>query len=136
MLAVVVSYSGVSRRLGGAATPPPSNEADLGPTPGYDPTPYTPPKKKRSKWLIVGLPILLIVIIAAVVGGVVGSRKNSSSSSSSGGGGGGGAGTVDGAHSSILHQQGRFAVSTDSYFLPVYPSTVSFLYPESTPPLA
>lgn len=94
----------------------------------YDPNPYTPPKKKRSKWLIIGLPILLIVIIiAAVVGGVVGSRKTGSSSSTSGGGGGGGGGqgTVDGAHSSLLHQDGRFAVSTDTYFLPVYPSTVS-----------
>jgi len=103
-----------------------ANKALLG---YYDANPYVPPKKKRSKWLIIGLPLLILVIIGAVVGGVLGSRHNSSSSSS-GGGGGGGQGTVDSAHSSLLHQQGRFAVSTDSYFLPVYPSTVS--YPDPT----
>ncbi|KIM34528.1 hypothetical protein M408DRAFT_325905 [Serendipita vermifera MAFF 305830] len=98
-------------------------------TPGYDPyTSYKPPKKRRSKWLVIGLPLLIIlIIIGAVVGGVLGSRKGSSNTSSSGSGGSGGSnggsGNVDGAHSSILHQQGRFAYTTDAYFNPVYPST-------------
>ena len=126
---VVSAYQSFSVLLG--ANPcPPLTGADTKRLPGYnDQPPYIPPKKKRSKWWIIAIPLLIIVIIAAVVGGVLGSRKNNNSgSSSSGSGGSNGPGTADGAHSSILHQQGRFAVTTDAYFLPVYPSTVSLGY--------
>ncbi|CAG7847348.1 SubName: Full=Uncharacterized protein {ECO:0000313/EMBL:CCA67701.1} [Serendipita indica DSM 11827] len=85
---------------------------------GYYDTPYQPPKKRRSKWILVGCPILLIVLIAAIVGGVVGSRKarDANSSSSSSGGGNNGQGSADGPHQSILHASGRFPISTDGYF--------------------
>jgi hypothetical protein len=102
-----------------------SAELLLTPVPGEYDGPYKPPRKRLSKWLIIGCPILLIIIIAAVVGGVVGSKKVHNSSSSSSSGGSNGTGTADSAHSSLLHEQGRFAISTDTYFLPVYPSTVS-----------
>lgn len=100
-------------------------------------------KAKKSKWLVVGLPLLLLLIIAgAVLGGVLGTRaaKNnqntsvnstggnndsgSNSGSGNGGGGGGGGSQQGGTGTSI----GRFAISTNAEFqMPVYPSTVSSL---------
>lgn len=98
-------------------------------------SPYVQPKKRRNKWLWIGLPLLLaIIILAAVLGGVLGSRasKNDDPSTSSGSSkanpsttsanraaatsvAGGVGSTATGANGQVY-----LAVSTDSYFLPVY----------------
>nr|XP_019049253.1 heparinase II/III family protein [Kwoniella bestiolae CBS 10118]OCF28183.1 heparinase II/III family protein [Kwoniella bestiolae CBS 10118] len=93
-------------------------------------------KKKRNKWLWIGLPILLIIIIiAAVLGGVLGSRaskdNDSSTSSSSSNSGGNSDNTgvpsgvsnvnTAGATSTGADGQRYLAIATDSaYLLPVY----------------
>lgn len=107
---------------------------------------YAPPKKGRSKWLTIGLPVLLLAIIAAVVGGVLGSRasKNndnavvgagSNSAASSGAGASGTAratatdpGTAA-ASSAAVNGLARVATGTDTYLLPMYPTTVSLVTP-------
>ncbi|RSH92903.1 hypothetical protein EHS25_008349 [Saitozyma podzolica] len=107
-------------------------------------------KKKRNKWLWIGIPILILIIIGAVLGGVLGTQlnKNKSSSSSSGSSGGsgaagsgavgsngGGGNTVNtgvptlivntGVNSAAATETGAngevyLAVATDTYMLPVY----------------
>ncbi|WWC86267.1 uncharacterized protein L201_001140 [Kwoniella dendrophila CBS 6074] len=92
-------------------------------------------KKKRNKWLWIGIPVALIVIIlAAVLGGVLGSRKsndNSSSSSSSNKGQSGtnantgvpsGVTSVNSAAATATGANGEryLAIATDGYMLPVY----------------
>jgi hypothetical protein len=82
-----------------------------------------PPKKRISNWIKFGVPVVILIIVGAVVGGVVGSRssKNKSSSTSTS--------SPAGASSAVSLKQsiGRFATSTNiDYFMPVYPSTVSF----------
>jgi len=84
-----------------------------------------PPKRSKSNWLKIGIPIAILVIVGAIVGGVLGSRasKNNSSGGSSGSdnsnnGGGNGNGVKNGL--------ARFPVSTDPFYgMPIYPSTVS-----------
>jgi hypothetical protein len=82
---------------------------------------HLPQKKRRSKWLTVGLPLGLLVIAGAVVGVLFGLKiikvggANSSSSSS----GGGSTGPVD------LENLSYFATATNSYHQPLYPSMVS-----------
>lgn len=102
------------------------------------------PKKKRNKWLWIGLPILLLIIIGAVLGGVLGTQLNknkgsSNGNSSSGSGSGGGSGqTVGGGNvipsgvSSVNSAQLTntaanrvLAVATNTYMLPVYATGVS-----------
>jgi hypothetical protein len=78
-------------------------------------------KKRTSKWLTIGIPILVIVIAAAVVGGIFGSKKKNNSSSSS-------AAAAASSAASAKDAFGRFATATDSEFMvPLYPSTVSHL---------
>jgi hypothetical protein len=99
------------------------------------------PKKKRNKWLWIGLPVLLaVIILGAVLGGVLGSRgsgnDNNSSNGSSGSnnaaadpsgtnrsGGSGSAGV--GSTATGANGQAYLAISTDSNSLPVYPTAVS-----------
>jgi flagellar basal body-associated protein FliL len=104
---------------------------------------YQPEKKKRNKWLWIGLPILLLaIIIAAVVGGVVGSRSgnndNNNNTNTSGSNNNNAASSVPatnsaaGVGSSATGANGNvvLAVATDSYQLPVYPTGVSlFVFP-------
>ena len=108
---------------------------------------YAAPKRKRNKWLWIGIPLLLLLIIGGVLGGVLGTQlnKNSSSSSKSGGSsggsgsgsggkGGGGVGntalpsgfstnsaaaTGTGANGEVY-----LAQATDTYMLPVYATGV------------
>lgn len=87
---------------------------------------YPPPAKKQglSPWVKFGLPVLLLVVAGAVVGGVLGSRshnKNASVSSAGGGNSPAAASSAVNAKNAI----GIFPMSTDTYELPVYPSTVS-----------
>ncbi|KAK8865938.1 hypothetical protein IAR55_001087 [Kwoniella newhampshirensis] len=129
---------GYGRSGGGAETYPMS-----GSNPNAASSPYGTgaaayqPKKKRNKWLWIGIPLLLIVIIlAAVLGGVLGSRKhsdndnNSSSSSNNRTSGGAVANTgvpsgVSNVNTAAATNTGAngevyLAVATDTYMLPVY----------------
>jgi hypothetical protein len=84
-------------------------------------------KKRTSNWIKFGIPVLILVIAGAVVGGVLGGRKSKGKS--------GGAGSASGeaaasSAASVKNAIGRFATATDSEFMrPIYPSTVSSLYP-------
>jgi len=87
---------------------------------------YVSPKKKGvSPWIKFGIPIALVVVAAAVVGGVVGARKSHNASASvingpNGNGNGGGGGGGDAQNALRV-----FPVSTNSYELPIYPSTTN-----------
>ena len=100
---------------------------------------YASPKKKRNKWLWVGIPLLLLIIIlGAVLGGVLGTQlnKNKSSSASTGHSGGiaavgntglpsgvtgnSAAATATGANGEVY-----LAQATDTYMLPIYATGVS-----------
>lgn len=102
---------------------------------------YSPKPKKKSKWLIIGLPILLLVIVAAVLGGVLGSRaanKNNNLAAGAANGTSTTTGTAKASGTAIATDAGsvaassaalnggiaRYAVATDAYLLPVYPTTV------------
>lgn len=102
------------------------------------------PKKKRNKWLWIGLPVLLIcIILAAVLGGVLGSRasndnkdSSTSSDSSSATTGVSNANTalpsgVSSANTAATNTGANgeqyLAVATDTYMLPVYATGVSNL---------
>lgn len=100
------------------------------------------PKKKRNKWLWIGLPVLLIcIILAAVLGGVLGSRANndksgSSTSSDSSAATTGSSNVNTGLPSGVTSANNAatntgangeeyLAVATDTYMLPVYATGVS-----------
>jgi hypothetical protein len=114
-------------------------------------SPYAlPQKKKRNKWLWIGLPIILIaVIVGAVVGGVVGSRNaksnnnvaatsNGGSDPSNGANGAVSTNSEAGAGSTATGANGNedvyLAVATDTYMLPEYPSAVSMQKKDSMLP--
>lgn len=97
------------------------------------------PKKKRSKWLWIGLGVLALIIIGAVLGGVLGTqlnKKDGSSNTGSSGASSDGSQTQDGVVvpsgvSSINTAQATntapnryLAVQTDTYMLPVYATPV------------
>ena len=100
---------------------------------------YTP-KKKRSKWLTIGLPIILLIIIGAVLGGVLGTQlnKNKNGESNSGSSGaqegvseGGvvvpsGVSNINTAQATNTAANRYLAVQTDTYMLPVYATPVRF----------
>jgi hypothetical protein len=99
---------------------------------------YATPKKKRNKWLWIGVPLLLIIIIGAVLGGVLGtqlnkgstSTKSSTSSNAATPGNTGLPSGVTGANSAAAtatgaNGQAYLAEATDSYMLPVYATGVS-----------
>lgn len=95
--------------------------------PYYNESGYYPPPAKKSglsPWIKFGAPVLLLVIAGAVVGGVVGSRSHNNNASTSSSGGGSSPGSASSAVS-VKNALGVFPMSTDSYELPVYPSTVS-----------
>ena len=98
---------------------------------------YDAPKKKRNKWLWIGLPILLLIIIGAVLGGVLGTQLNKDDKSTSSGSGNSNngqpanTGVPSGVSDVSTNTQtgangGRIlAIQTDSYLLPVYATGVS-----------
>ena len=100
---------------------------------------YEAPKKKRNKWLWIGLPILLLIIIGAVLGGVLGTKlggggdKSSSGSSNSGSGSDNAANTgapsgvsnVNTATSTGVNGERYLAIQTDTNSRPIYATGVS-----------
>jgi hypothetical protein len=91
-----------------------------------------PPKKGLSKWVKFGIPLIIIVIIAAVVGAIFAVRAHNNSTaaaasgaSASGSGSGSGAKGSGSGGSGGQTDIGIFPTATDSYFLPVYPSTTN-----------
>ncbi|KAJ7169723.1 chondroitin AC/alginate lyase [Mycena filopes] len=71
-------------------------------------------KKRTSKWIKIGIPVLVLLIAAGVAVAVVLTRKKSSSSSSASGG----------SSSGDKLASGRFATATNSEFMmPIYPSS-------------
>lgn len=96
--------------------------------PYYNESGYYPPparKKGLSPWVKFGVPVLLLIIIGAVVGGVVGSRANKNAAASSASSAGSASPAAASSAVSAKNAIGVFPISTDSYELPVYPSTVS-----------
>jgi flagellar basal body-associated protein FliL len=104
---------------------------------------YTP-KKKRNKWLWIGLPILLLIIIGAVLGGVLGTQLNKGSSNNGSSSpqqegqqtvGGvvvpSGVSNINTAQATNTAANRYLAVQTDSYRLPVYATPVGFLIVQS-----
>jgi hypothetical protein len=88
------------------------------------------PKKRKkgvSPWVKFGIPVLVVIIIAAVVGGVVGSRKSKSNNVTTSGSksGSNNSPAAESSAASVKNEIGRFATSTDSMGVPVYPATVS-----------
>jgi hypothetical protein len=84
--------------------------------------PY-PRKKKHSKWITIGVPVVILVIAGAVVGAIFATRngkdKSGSSSSSSGN-------VPPEAAASAKLEIGRFAQQTNSaYMVPIYPTTAN-----------
>ena len=79
------------------------------------------PKKGRSKWVKIGIPVAVVLVAAAIAVGVFfGIGKNNTKSSSSN------SGTSSNSGSSADDGTGMLATATDSlYLLPIYPSTVS-----------
>ncbi len=102
---------------------------------------YAAPKKKRNKWIWIGLPILAIIIIGAVLGGVLGTQLNkhsstkTSSASTNGGSANGAVGNTGlpsgvtgnsaAATSTGANGEVYLAEATDNYMLPVYATGVS-----------
>ena len=82
-----------------------------------------PQKKRRSKWITVGLPLALLVVAAAVVGLLfglkiikTGSPTSTSSTSSSPG--------STNHQNQDLSNLSYFATSTNAFHQPIYPSMV------------
>ncbi|KZT32797.1 hypothetical protein SISSUDRAFT_1066653 [Sistotremastrum suecicum HHB10207 ss-3] len=92
---------------------------------------FLPPQQRKksglSPWIKFGIPIVVIIIAAAVVGGVVGSRDHKSSTSSSGSSSSGPSNPSAAASSAVNNKEaiGVFPTATDSYGLPVYPTTAN-----------
>jgi len=109
-------------------------QTDTGPYGNNDPkfnesTFYTPPKKRGvSPWIKFGLPVLILIIAGAVVGGILGSRNKSKNGSSSLSGSSSGSSANQPSVSDAVSAKaalGVFPTGTDSYELPVYPSTTN-----------
>lgn len=91
-----------------------------------NPNYYPVPKKKGlSPWIKIGVPVALIVLVGVGVGAYFGVRnKNNASANGNKQGSGNGNGNNNGGSSFNLDDS-RLAMSTNTWMLPVYPSTVS-----------
>ncbi|KAG8785379.1 hypothetical protein FRC15_001486 [Serendipita sp. 397] len=83
-----------------------------------------PQKKRRSKWITVGLPLGLLVVAAGVVGVLFGLKviKTGGSSSGSSSGSGSSGSSPNSHQNQDLNNLSYFATSTNSYHQPIYPS--------------
>lgn len=95
-------------------------------TPNY----YAIQKKKGvSKWIKFGIPVAVIALVGAGVGAYFGlrnkSNNNASANGNSQGNNNGNGNSNNNGGSSFNLDDSRLAFSTDTWMLPVYPSTVS-----------
>lgn len=58
---------------------------------------YAKPKRKISKWILIGIPLLILLIAGGVLGGIFGSRAAKDNNNNSGGSSGGSGGTGSGS---------------------------------------
>jgi len=113
----MASYNSVDRQYSNSPSPYASGDPYYNESSGFI-TP-APVKKRTSNWIKFGIPVAIIIIAGAVVGGIFGSKAAKSSS------GGGGSAAAQSSAASVKQQVGRFATGTDSYFVPIYPSTTN-----------
>lgn len=78
-------------------------------------------KRNSSTWLKVGIPVAALLILGAVLGGVLGSRSSKSQSRNDSAS----ASAAASSDASLKLKVGRFATGTNSYMMPVYPSTTN-----------
>jgi hypothetical protein len=112
----MASYNSVNRQYSSSPSPYASGDPYYNESSGFI-TP-APVKKRPSNWVKFGIPLAIIIIAGAVVGGIFGSKAAKKS-----GGGGSGASAASSA-ASVKEAIGRYATGTNSYYLPIYPSTV------------
>jgi hypothetical protein len=134
------SYDSASRPLGvsdthyqDASSPGYGSGYNYGGDDGYYSGAQSYPNVVRSKksgmspWIKWGIPVAVVVVAAAVVGVVLARRHHSNdASTSSNGPNSGGTGSNKAAI-------GMFPTGTDTYLLPIYPSTVSASVYRQTP---
>ncbi len=88
--------------------------------------------RRASPWFKYGVPVAALIVVGAILGGVLGTQLHKNNKKNAGGGNPSStllspqqSSSLSKALSSTL--VGRLATSTDTYGLPVYPSTVSLL---------
>jgi hypothetical protein len=113
----MASYNSVNNQYSSSPSPYASGDPYYNESSGFI-TP-APVKKRPSNWVKFGIPLAIIIIAGAVVGGIFGSKAAKKS-----GGGGGGSGSAQSSAASVKEAIGRYATGTNSYELPIYPSTV------------
>ena len=91
-------------------------------------------QKRTSPWVKFGIPVVVLVVIGAVLGGVLGTQLNKHSSTNAASSPSGSSPSslspaqsksAAASASSAAKAQGRFATGTDTYGLPIYPSTTN-----------
>lgn len=108
-----------------------ANSQDLDDTPGPE---YNEKPRRTSPWVKIGIPVAILVIIGAVLGGVLGTQLNKKSKNNSTTSSPGSSSTslspqasssIAASVSSARANIGVFPTGTDSYLLPIYPSTTN-----------
>lgn len=126
-LATYLTFSSSPVLMSGYQT---ANSADLDEIPGHD---YVDRSQKRtSAWVKIGVPVALLVVIGAVLGGVLGTQLNKGSSNVKNSSGLSStslspqeSSSIAASVSSAKVNLGRFATGTDTYGLPIYPTTTN-----------
>ncbi|KDQ14441.1 hypothetical protein BOTBODRAFT_159293 [Botryobasidium botryosum FD-172 SS1] len=77
-----------------------------------------------SKWIKFGVPLAILVVVGAVLGGVLGSRAGKKAQNNAANGNGQDPAAAASSAASIK-ALGRLATATDTYGLPIYPSTTN-----------
>ncbi|KAH7104948.1 chondroitin AC/alginate lyase [Auriculariales sp. MPI-PUGE-AT-0066] len=113
--------------------------------PPYGSATGAPARKGTSPWVKFGIPIAILIVLGAVLGGVLGTQLNKNNKASSNSSNGNGSGSNSGGSNSNgggsnsgggTTTAGYFPVSTNAYFLPVYPTqdnAKAYVAPTFTP---
>ena len=78
-------------------------------------------KQGTSKWIKFGIPLAILIIAGAIVGGVLGSHSSKKQNSVRGNSN---PAAASSSLASVKNDIGRFATATNTYGLPVYPTSV------------
>lgn len=111
----MATYNSVNRQYSGSPSPYASGDPYYNESSGFI-TP-SPVKKRTSNWIKFGIPLAIIIIAGAVVGGIFGRKAAKSGSTNSA--------SAQSSAASVKAKVGRYATGTDSYFMPIYPSTTN-----------